>query len=108
MFEASIASKWLDLISQIAPGFSRATFMFNPDTAPYIRSFLLPSFEASAKLLKITGTAALVRAEAEIEAVIASLAREPKGVLIVGADNFMDIHRSADGEECCACDLSST
>jgi putative ABC transport system substrate-binding protein len=42
MFEASIASKWLDLLSQIAPGFSRATFMFNPDTAPYIRSFLLP------------------------------------------------------------------
>ena len=39
------------------------------------------------------GTAALVRAEAEIEAAIASLAREPKGVLIVGADNFMDIHR---------------
>ena len=77
MFEASIASKWLDLISQIAPGFSRATFMFNPDTAPYIRSFLLPSFEASAKLLKVMGTAALVRAEAEIEATIASLAREP-------------------------------
>src|SRR6516164_9882462 len=44
MFEASIASKWLDLISQIAPGFPRATFMFNPDTAPYIRSFFLPSF----------------------------------------------------------------
>ena len=50
MFEASIASKWLDLLSQIAPGFSRATFMFNPDTAPYIPSFLLASFEASAKL----------------------------------------------------------
>jgi putative ABC transport system substrate-binding protein len=93
MFEASIASKWLDLISQIAPGFSRATFMFNPDTAPYIRSFLLPSFEASAKLLKIEGTTAQVRGEAEIEAAVASVAREPKGVLIVGPDNFMDIHR---------------
>ena len=93
MFEGSIASKWLDLLSQIAPGFSRATFMFNPDTAPYIRSFLLPSFEASAKLLKIMGTAVLVRAEADIEAAVASLAREPKGLLIVGADNFMDIHR---------------
>ena len=39
------------------------------------------------------GTAAPVRAEAEIEAAIASAAREPKGVLIVGPDNFMDIHR---------------
>ncbi len=93
MFEASIASKWLDLLSQIAPGFSRATFMFNPDTAPYIRSFLLPSFEDSVKHLKIAGTPAPVRAEAEIEGAIAAMAREPKGVLIVGPDNFMDIHR---------------
>jgi putative tryptophan/tyrosine transport system substrate-binding protein len=93
VFEASIASKWLDLLSQIAPGFSRATFMFNPDTAPYIGSFLLPSFEDSVKHLKITGTPAPVRGEVEIEGVIAAMAREPKGVLIVGPDNFMDIHR---------------
>ena len=93
MFEESIASKWLDLLTQIAPGFPRATFMFNPDTAPYIRSFFLPSFNASVKSLKIEGTTAQVRGEAEIEAAIASVAREPKGVLIVGPDNFMDIHR---------------
>ena len=93
MFEESIASKWLDLLTQIAPGFPRATFMFNPDTAPYIRSFFLPSFNTSVKSLKIEGTTAQVRGEAEIEAAIASVAREPKGVLIVGPDNFMDIHR---------------
>jgi putative tryptophan/tyrosine transport system substrate-binding protein len=93
LFDASIASKWLDLLTQIAPGFSRVTFMFNPDTAPYIRSFLLPSFEDSLKHFKIAGTEAPVRGEAEIEAAIAALAREPKGMLIVGADNFMDIHR---------------
>ena len=93
LFEKSIAGKWLDLLTQIAPGFSRVTFMFNPDTAPYIRSFFLPSFEASAQFLKLAGTAAQVRGDAEIETAIASLAREPKGVLIVGPDNFMDIHR---------------
>jgi putative tryptophan/tyrosine transport system substrate-binding protein len=93
LFEASITSKWLDLLTQIAPGLSRAAFMFNPDTAPYIRSFLLPSFESSVKFLKIAGTAAQVRGEAEIEEVIASMAREPKGLMIIGADNFMDIHR---------------
>jgi len=93
LFEGSIASKWLDLLTQIAPGFSRATLMFNPDTAPYIRSFLLPSFENSVKYLTMAGTAAPVRGEAEIEAAVTEVAREPKGALIVGPDNFMDIHR---------------
>jgi putative tryptophan/tyrosine transport system substrate-binding protein len=93
MFEASITSKWLDLLRQIAPGFARAALMFNPDTAPYITSFLLPSFAGSAEALKIAGNAAPVHKDAEIETVIASLGREPRGVLIVGPDNFMDIHR---------------
>jgi hypothetical protein len=53
LFEKSIAGKWLDLLTQIAPGFLRVTFMFNPDTAPYIRSFFLPPFEASAQFLKL-------------------------------------------------------
>jgi hypothetical protein len=38
MFEESMPSKWLELLTEIAPGFKRAAFMFNPDTAPYINS----------------------------------------------------------------------
>jgi hypothetical protein len=33
-WEASLAGKWLELLSEIAPGLKRAAFMFNPDTAP--------------------------------------------------------------------------
>jgi putative ABC transport system substrate-binding protein len=34
--EASLAGKWLELLSEIAPGLKRAAIMFNPDT-PHLR-----------------------------------------------------------------------
>ena len=92
VFEESMPSKWLELLTEIAPGFKRAAFMFNPDTAPYINSFLVPSFEAAAEALKVAPSVARVHSDAEIEAVITSLGREPGGALLVGPDNFMDIH----------------
>ena len=33
-FEASLGGKWLELLSEIAPGLKRAALMFNPDTSP--------------------------------------------------------------------------
>jgi putative ABC transport system substrate-binding protein len=32
--EASLGGKWLELLSEIAPGLKRAAIMFNPDTIP--------------------------------------------------------------------------
>jgi putative ABC transport system substrate-binding protein len=32
-FEAAMGGKWLEVLSEIAPGLKRATIMFNPDTA---------------------------------------------------------------------------
>jgi putative ABC transport system substrate-binding protein len=32
-WEPTLGGKWLDLLSEIAPGLKRAAFMFNPDTA---------------------------------------------------------------------------
>ena len=43
-YEASLGGKWLELLSEIAPGLKRATIMFNPDTGnvstfmPYIET----------------------------------------------------------------------
>ena len=31
-FEAALGGKWLELLSEIAPGLKRAAIMFNPDT----------------------------------------------------------------------------
>jgi putative ABC transport system substrate-binding protein len=92
--EASIASKWLELLTAIAPDVKRATMMFNPDTAPYIKSYALPFFEAAARSLKVTLIAAPVHGDAEIETAITELGREPGGGLLGMPDNFVEIHRA--------------
>src|SRR6516162_6231062 len=35
ILEATLGGKWLELLSEIAPGLKRAALMFNPDTAPH-------------------------------------------------------------------------
>jgi putative ABC transport system substrate-binding protein len=77
--EGAFAGKWLELLTEIAPGIKRAAIMFNPDTAPGGGSYYLPAFDAAARNLKIEPIAARVRSVAEIETVITSLGREPGG-----------------------------
>jgi putative ABC transport system substrate-binding protein len=67
--------------------------MFSPDTAPYVRSYFQPSFEAAARLLQVEPIIALVHSDAEIETVITLLAREPGGGLITVPDSFLVSHR---------------
>jgi len=43
-WEPSMGGKWLELLSEIAPGLKRAAIMFNPDTAP---SAYMPSVETA-------------------------------------------------------------
>ena len=78
--EGSMASKWLELLTAIAPNVKRAVMMFNPDTAPFIKSYALPSFEAAARSLKVSSVAAPVHNDTEIEGAIAALGREPEAV----------------------------
>src|SRR6516165_3140186 len=49
--EPSLAAKWLELLSEIAPGLKRAAIMFNPYTPS--ASTYLPSFETAARSLKV-------------------------------------------------------
>jgi putative tryptophan/tyrosine transport system substrate-binding protein len=92
--EPTLGSKWVELLRQIAPGVKRVAAMFNPETAPYAKSYYVPSIEGAAQSFKMTSNTAPVHNDAEIEAVITSLAREPMGGLIVMPDNFVDIHRA--------------
>ena len=48
--EAEIVGKWLQLLTEIAPGVKRAAALFNPDEAPQVTSYYLPVFEAAARL----------------------------------------------------------
>ena len=83
VIEASMASKSLELLREIAPSIKRVAMMFNPDTAPYVNSMLMPVFETAAKSFNIVPIAARVHSDAEIETVITSLSREPGGALFV-------------------------
>jgi putative ABC transport system substrate-binding protein len=92
--EAALAGKWLELLTEMAPGVKRAAFMFNPDTAPGGGSYFLPSFKAAAQALKVEPIAAPIHSDAEIETAITSLGREPGGGLLVVPDSFMFVHRA--------------
>jgi putative ABC transport system substrate-binding protein len=91
-FEASLGGKWLELLSEIAPGLKRAAILFNPDTSPV--SIYMPSFEAAARALKAMPITAPVRSEAEIETAIIALGREPGGGLVVISGPFTLAHRT--------------
>ena len=67
--------------------------MFNPDTAPYVSAYM-PSLEAAAGSLKIEPTIAPVHSDAEIEATITALGREPRGGLVVMPEIFTAAHRA--------------
>ena len=90
--EAALAGKLLGLLTEIAPGITRAAAMFNPDTVAGGGSYYLPAFEAAARSLKVTPIVAPVHNDAEIETVIASLGREPGGGLVQIPDNFLQVH----------------
>jgi putative ABC transport system substrate-binding protein len=91
-FEASLAGKWLELLSEIAPGLKRAAIMFSPDTAPV--SAFMPLFETAARSLRVETITAPVYDDGEIETAITALGREPGGGLVVTADAFMFAHRA--------------
>jgi putative ABC transport system substrate-binding protein len=90
--EASLGGKWLELLSEIAPGLKRAAIMFNPDTAPV--SAFVPSFKTAARSLKVEPITAPVHSDAEIETATIALGREPGGGLVVPAGGFMFAHRA--------------
>jgi len=89
---ATLGGKWLELLSEIAPGLTRPAIMFNPDTAP--ASSYMPSLETAARSLKVVLTIAPVHSDGEIETAIAALGREPAAGLIVLPDAFTLTHRA--------------
>jgi putative ABC transport system substrate-binding protein len=97
--EASLGGKWLELLSEIAPGLKRAAMMFNPDTRTAPADSLrlptsMPSFETAARSLKVEAITAPVHDDVEIESAIMALGREPGGGLVVTADAFVIAHRA--------------
>jgi putative tryptophan/tyrosine transport system substrate-binding protein len=92
-WEPSLGGKWIELLSEIAPGVKRAAIMFNPDTSP--ASAYMPSLETAARSLKVVPIIAPVHSDAEIEMAIIALGREAGGGLVVMPDLFTAAHRAS-------------
>jgi putative ABC transport system substrate-binding protein len=91
-FEASLGGKWLELLSEIAPGLKRAAIILNPDNPG--ASLYVPSVEAAARSLKVVLIPAPVHTDVEIETAIVAQGREPGGGLVIMPDTTTFVHRA--------------
>jgi putative ABC transport system substrate-binding protein len=94
-FEASMQGKWLELLTEIAPGLKRAAFISNPDNSlSSIPTDGLTFLETAARSLNVVLTTAPVHSDVEIEGAISALGREPGDGLVVNAGAFTIAHRA--------------
>jgi putative ABC transport system substrate-binding protein len=90
--EASLGGKWLQLLTEIAPGLKRAAIIFNPDIAN--AAIFMPSLESAARSHEVEPIIAPVHSDVEIETAISALGREPGRGLVVMPDVFTVVHRA--------------
>ena len=91
--EPTMAGKWLELLKEIAPRVTRVAMLFNPATAPFAEYYLNP-FRGAAAALAVEAITAPVSDTSALESVIATLAREPNGGIVVMPDAFENVHRA--------------
>ena len=92
LMEPTMGGKWLELLKEIAPRIKRVAFLYNPKTAPFAEYWLTP-FKAAAASFAVEAIRSPVHDAAELESVVAALAREPNSGLIVMPEGFMSAHR---------------
>jgi putative ABC transport system substrate-binding protein len=91
-YDAPMAGKWLEMLTQINPPVARVAVLSNPETAPYAR-LMLPSLVDAAPAFGVAVLPAEVHEPSEIDAVMAELAQtEGSGVLVL-AHIFTLVHR---------------
>jgi putative tryptophan/tyrosine transport system substrate-binding protein len=94
-FEEAMGGKWLELLREISPSVSRASMLFNPETANSGASggIYLKSIETAAR---VTGTELIVSAvhdPAGIDEVFAAMAQGSSGGVLVMPNAFTTTHR---------------
>jgi putative ABC transport system substrate-binding protein len=91
-FNPLISGKWLEILTQMTPPVARVAVLYNPATAPYA-GVMMRAIEDAAPSFAVAVHAAPCRDDAEIEAMIAGLAQEGRGGLLVLTDIFNIVHR---------------
>jgi ABC-type uncharacterized transport system substrate-binding protein len=91
LFDATTATKWLELLRQIAPGVTHAGIIYDPGS-PSSKD-LLPVIEAGAPSLGLRLSHFAVRNGAEIENAVSKFGAEANGGLIVVPGSVIVVHR---------------
>jgi putative tryptophan/tyrosine transport system substrate-binding protein len=91
-YDPPMAGKWLTMLTQMTPPVARAAVLFDPATAPQA-GLLMRAIEDAAPSLGVTVRAAPVHDASEIEAIMAGLAREERGRLLILPGAFTTAHR---------------
>ena len=91
-FNALMAGKWLEMLTQVAPPVARVSVLYNPATTPYA-GLMMRAIEDAVPSFAVTARAAPSHNDAEIESLIAELARGERGGLLVLTDIFTIVHR---------------
>jgi putative ABC transport system substrate-binding protein len=92
-FDPPMAGKWLEMLTQIAPPVARVAILYNPVVFP--GKWMLQSIEEAARSLAVAVRAMPVNDDAELEAMMAGLAREEHAGVLVLPDPFTGGHRDA-------------
>jgi putative tryptophan/tyrosine transport system substrate-binding protein len=91
-YDPVMASKWLGMLTQLSPPVANVAVLYNPATTPYA-PLLMHAIEEAAPSLTVVVRTAMVKDDAEIETVMAGLAREERSGLLVLPDIFNNAHR---------------
>jgi putative ABC transport system substrate-binding protein len=94
-FEATMGSKWLELVHDIAPSVKRVAMLFNPATANTgaTGGIYLPSMQTGARALHLELIVAPLNDPADIDGAYAALAQSPGGGASVMPSVFTARHR---------------
>jgi putative ABC transport system substrate-binding protein len=90
--EPSIGGKWLQLLKEMEPAVTRAAMLINRDTAPDRAAIFLDPFEAAIRSLGMTSVRGDVHDLRDIETIMAGLATEPRGGIVVSPDAVFASH----------------
>ena len=91
-FNALMASKWLEMLTQVAPPVARVAVLYNPATTPYA-ALMMRAIEEAAPTFAVKVQSAPCRDAAEIQSVTGELAQGERGGLLVLTDIFSIVHR---------------
>ncbi len=93
MFDAPMAGKWLEMLTQIKPPATHVAVLYDPK--PAWGSMALKAIDQAASALAVPVQAAAISTDAEIDAAMARVAGEAHGGIVVLASPFTMTHRDA-------------